>query len=134
MMTDHLARSIQLQLQLVDHQMVDRDGWLCGNIDDLELEIPDDGSTPYVSAILSGPAALAPRLQGRLGGWVSRLHRRLHPATDPGPIRIPWSRVADVGSHVRLSDQREELYTNSTEAWLAEHFIGRIPGGRRAPQ
>src|SRR3954469_6014971 len=61
------ARSLQLQLQLVDHQMVDRDGRLCGNVDDLELEIPENGSTPYVSAILSGPAALAPRLEGRLG-------------------------------------------------------------------
>jgi len=128
------ARQLQLQLQLVDHQLVDRDGWLCGNIDDLELEVPDDGSTPYVSAILSGPAALAPRLGGRLGGWVARLHRTLHPDADPGPVRIPWSKVAHIGSHIQLAAKREEIGTNSTEAWLAEHVIGRIPGGQHAPE
>jgi hypothetical protein len=128
------ARWLQLQLQLVDHQMVDRDGWLCGNIDDLEIEVPDDGSTPYVAAILSGPAALAPRLGGRLGGWVSRVHRRLHPDTDPGPVRIPWARVADIGSHVTLAAKREELATNSVEQWLSDHVIGRIPGSSHAPE
>ena len=128
------ARSVQLQLQLVDRQMVDRNGKLCGKVDDLELEVPDDGSTPYVSAILSGPAALAPRLGGRLGGWVARVHRTLHPETEPGPVRIPWNWVADIGSHVTLAAQRDELGTNSTEAWLGEHVIGRIPGGRRAPE
>jgi hypothetical protein len=128
------SRSVQLNLQLLDHQLVDTNGRLCGNVDDLEIEVPDDGSPPYVSAILTGPSALAPRLGGRLGGWVQRLHNRIGADGSDEPPRISWRLVRDYGSHVRLSIDREDLATNASEAWLRDHVVTRIPGGRHAPK
>jgi hypothetical protein len=127
------GRRVQLGLELMDRQLVDRHGRLCGTVDDLELEVPEDGSPPYVTAVLSGPAALAARLEGRLGGWVARLHARAHPAEAPGPVRIPWVEVTSYDSHVVLARAREELETDASERWLADHLIGRIPGGTHAP-
>ena len=128
------GRVVQLSLQLLDHQLVDTNGRLCGKVDDLEIELPEDGSTPYVSAILTGPSALAPRLGGRHGGWVQRLHNRLSPSDSNDPPRISWRYVRDYGSHVRLSLVREELSTNASEAWLRDHVVSRIPGGQHAPE
>ena len=48
-------------LSLLDHQMVDRTGRDCGKVDDLELDLTDDGDL-VVTHLLAGPGILAERL------------------------------------------------------------------------
>jgi hypothetical protein len=127
------GRVLFAALHLLDRQLIDRDGRLCGNVDDLELTSTAEGVV-YVSAIVSGPGALWYRLgRRRLGRWL-----RAHVAgvfdggTDDGsdPDRIPIRRASDIGSAVRLSPSHTELATNAAEIWVRDHIIGHIPGSR----
>ena len=100
---------------------------------DIVVEQLADGSY-VVTAILSGPGALGPRLGGRLGTAWASLFRRLHPAEDPEPARISFGVVRDLGPQVTITTSRHDLDGNRLEHWAREHLIGRIPGARRAPQ
>jgi sporulation protein YlmC with PRC-barrel domain len=117
---------------LLDRQILDRDGEPVGKVDDVELDIDADG-TPYVTALLVGQQALGQRIGGRLGSWIAGTARRLSPDYDRGPIRIPYDLVSVLNSAVNLSVHRELLPDPPLESWLRDHLIGRIPGASDAP-
>jgi sporulation protein YlmC with PRC-barrel domain len=112
---------------LLDRQILDRDGEPVGKVDDVELDVDADG-TPYVAALLVGQQALGQRIGGRLGGWIAGTARRLSPDYDRGPIRIPYDLVSELNSAVNLSVHRQLLPDPPLETWLRDHLIGRIPG------
>lgn len=128
------AREIDAVLHLLDRQVVDPDEHMVCNVDDLELTEPEGGGAPYVTAILAGPAALAPRLGGLLGRWVLAVQRRLHPKEHPLPARIDFGVVDEVSSRVRISLRREELWVNAFEDWCRENVIAKIPGASHASE
>ena len=117
---------------LLDRQIVDRDGEPVGKVDDVELAAGADG-VPYVSALLVGQQALGRRIGGWLGRCVENTARRLAPTPDATPIRIPYDLVARVDSAVNLSVRRELLADAPLEVWLRDHLIGRIPGASHEP-
>ena len=123
------GRTLDLHLQLLDRQVVDRDGRFVCKVDDLELQI-DELGRPYVSAILVGPRALGPRLGGRLGRWVTAIARRLSDGQSEQPPRIDFAQVTDIGSAITLARLRDELDVTSLETWVDTHVIARIPGSR----
>ena len=125
-------RELDAGRELLDHQLIDREGLFCGNVDDLELELPEDGDLPIVTAVLNGPGVLSNRIGGRLATALGELNRRLHPTLD-GPARIPWRDVREIDSAVHLSVARAELDGEAFEAWCADHIVDRIPGDRHAP-
>ena len=133
------AQVYYVGLQLLDRQLLDRQGRLVGKVDDLELD-GGPGGLLVVSAILSGPGVLAQRMRRRYGPWLQRVHRLVAGIDWKGreaqedPARIPFWRVTDIGSSVHVAADQEELATYSTERWVADHVIGHIPGGRRAPE
>ena len=127
------GRKMYLGLHLLDRQLVDRKGLLAGKVDDLDLELRDDGRL-YVTAILAGPGVLARRFGGRtFGRWRERALAVLSEG-DPPATRIPLARVAKIGNHVDLVDDREDLATFATERWVLDHIISHIPGSRHAPE
>ena len=128
------GREIDAGLHLLDRQVVDPDTRMVCKVDDLELTVPEDGGAPYVTAILAGPAALAPRLGGLLGRWVLAVQRRLHPAEVPEPARIGFGVVDEVGSRVRIALRREELAVNAFEAWCRDNVVAKIPGAGHASE
>jgi sporulation protein YlmC with PRC-barrel domain len=127
------GRRLDAALQLLDHQLIDRDGALVGKVDDLELTQRQDGPL-VVTAILSGPGALGVRLPGVLGRSVLAIWRRLHDETDPSPARIPWSAVSHVGSAVTLSVTAEELPNQGLENWARIRVVAKLPGAGHAPE
>lgn len=127
------GRVIDAGLQLLDRQIIDRDGAGAAKVDDVELEIGADG-TPVVTAILAGPAALANRFRGRLGVWFAAVHRRLHPDVDPEPVRVPFGVVVSLDNHLELSVTKDEVGLTRTEDWVRHHVVGRLPGARHAPE
>lgn len=125
-----VARVLHAGLQLLDRQLVDRNGRLCGKVDDLELAKNEDG-TLYVSAILTGPGALLIRSRyDRLGRWLRRMAPATFPATEDPVNRIPMARVADIGNHVTLSLEAHEVATYAAERWVRDHVIDHIPGSK----
>jgi sporulation protein YlmC with PRC-barrel domain len=123
------GRALDAQLHLLDRQVVDPDGRMVCKVDDLELEVDDEGR-PYVVAILSGPLALGPRLGGRPGSWMSAIARRLSPAPDPAPERIDFGVVTEIGSAVTIALKRDEVAVAPLERWVNRYIIERIPGNK----
>jgi hypothetical protein len=117
---------------LLDRQIFDVDGEPVGKIDDLEFAEPDGGGPPVLTAFLSGPTALGPRIGGRIGLWWGAFGRRLRPADDPYPNRIPLNKVDEVDrTKVTLRVSRDELDADRFRDWTRDHIIGRIPGSQR---
>jgi sporulation protein YlmC with PRC-barrel domain len=113
-------------LQLLDHQLIDPEGRLIGKVDDLELTAT--GGDLVVTAVLTGPGALGHRLGGRLGSWMVRIWRRLHPAEGPDPNRVDWADVVRIDSAVHLARRAEPLGLEGAERWLRDRFTRHIPG------
>jgi sporulation protein YlmC with PRC-barrel domain len=128
------GRVMHAGLQLLDRQLVDRTGRLCGKVDDLELSEPDEHGVVHVTAVLTGPGALMCRVgRKRLGSWLRRLAAVVVPSDRDDPVRVPFGRVADIGDHVTLSLEREEVATFGGERWARDHVVAHIPGsGHRA--
>lgn len=116
---------------LLDRQIVDRDGEPVGKVDDVELTYDKDG-TPQVTALLMGPQVLGRRMGGGLGRWIAGTARRMATHRDQPSMRIGMDLVATVGSAVTLSVRQELLPDPELETWLREHLINRIPGAGHA--
>jgi hypothetical protein len=120
------GRLLDAQLHLLDRQVLDRKGQPVTTVDDLELSDSAfegqqaAGEAPVITALLSG-SALATRIFG--GRPPSR-----HLST------IAWSHVAGIGITLTLDVDAEDLDLTWTERWVADHVIGRIPGGRHDPE
>ena len=127
------GRRLDAALHLLDRQLVDRDGRLAGKVDDLELTRRDDG-TLVVTAILTGPGALGPRLPGVLGRATVAIWRRLHGDADPGPGRIPFERVTAIDSAVTLATSRREVPAYALERWAREQIVEKLPGAGHAAE
>ena len=126
------GRVLEAGLHLLDRQLIDSDGRLAGKVDDLELEVPEGGGPPVVTAILAGPGALSRRIGGRAGAWLEAVANRLR--GDRRPARVPFGVVKRIESAVDLSVAKAELETNRLEAWTRDHLIGHLPGARDAPE
>jgi len=115
---NHLERSsIDAALHLLDRQVVDRDGLMVCKVDDLEVSDPGDGSLA-VTGILTGGAALFPRLSHHLGGWLATTWHRLgqqkgHRDT---PDHLPLGLVTELGSGVRIRVSSEGLLDRQPSA------------------
>ena len=99
---------IDIGLKVLDHQILDRDGRRCGNVDDVEIE--------------GGPGVWPQR-----AGWIGRLASWIGGG---GRTRIPWEEVADIESHVRLRKTAEELGLGRGDDRVRT-WIEKIPGAHR---
>jgi hypothetical protein len=128
-----VARRLWAALDVLDRQLVDREGRFAGTVDDVELTQTDEG-TMLVTALLAGPGVLARRMRHPVyGAWMERFVAWAMPdATDP--TRIPIGRVADLGSHITVSLDHMEMGTAAMERWFRDHIIEHIPGSRHAAE
>jgi sporulation protein YlmC with PRC-barrel domain len=125
-----MAMELLVAFNLLDRQIVDRDGLPVGKVDDVELGHAGDGGL-YVAALLTGEEALGRRIGGVLGRWMTATGSRVD-LDRRGPRRIGYDLVASVESAVVLSIKRELLTEPELETWLNQHLIGRIPGAESA--
>jgi sporulation protein YlmC with PRC-barrel domain len=111
----HLGRS------LLDHQLLDRDGRRCGNVDDLAIE-GGPGERAEVVAILVGPGYWPQRAGwiGRLAGWIGGSKR----------TRVAWTEVKTIDSAVRLRQAAGDYGLGSGDDRLRPLFE-KIPGANR---
>jgi hypothetical protein len=128
------GRHLWAGLRLLDRQLVDRRGRLAGKVDDVELERSAATGLVFVVALVSGPGGLSGRLgRTRLSRWL----RRAYPcvaSTDGDPTVIPLRYIADIGNHITISLDHEQVGTASTERWVRDHIIGHIPGSGHAAE
>lgn len=108
----------ELGLELLDHQLIDSEGVLCGNVDDIELR-EEDGRL-YVDALLSGAGAWPQRLPRPVRGLARRVLFK-------SVTRIPWSAVKEVGASVNLDGRAAEFGLGKGED-RARAWLRRLPG------
>jgi|SRR5919109_1942492 hypothetical protein len=114
---------LDLVRDVLDKQLVDREGRPFGKVDGIVLEVRGD-APPRVVALEVGAAT---RL-GRLPLWVSRWLRPL--AKRARATRIPKEAVIAVAKDVRVDVDAARTPAWSFERWLAERVLARLPGGR----
>ncbi|MDT7538113.1 MAG: hypothetical protein QOI82_1698 [Actinomycetota bacterium] len=124
------GRVLDLTLHLLDRQVLDQDGGMVCNVDDVEFHVPEDGAPPYITTLLTGPAALAPRLGGLLGRWVMSAYQLLGQRHDKEPDRIPYELVTDIAASVKVSRTRAEMGIHPGEDRARQYIVDRIPGAR----
>jgi hypothetical protein len=124
-------RQYDAVLNLLDRQILDRDGAPVAKVDDLELAERADGRLA-VSALLTGPGALGPRVGGRPGRWTVAIWRRLRPDADPAPGRVDAVLVTGIDHAVHLSSEAGDLRLDGLERWVRHHVVDPIPGAGRA--
>ena len=112
---------IDIALKVLDHQILDREGRRCGNVDDLEID-GGPGDAPRVTAILVGPGVWPQRARwvGRLASFIGGGRR----------VRIPWEEVSEVESHVVVRKTAEQLGLGRGDDRLRP-WIEKIPGAHR---
>jgi sporulation protein YlmC with PRC-barrel domain len=117
---------MDLVRDVLDKQLLDRQGKPMGRVDGLVMRV-GDGSQPRVTHIEIGGATLASRLHPTFERVAKRLARLWGPGR-PRPVRIPWSRIETVGRDIKLDVEAKETGAIAWEIWIARHIIERIPG------
>jgi hypothetical protein len=116
-----MSEELDLALAVLDHQLLDRDGRRCGNVDDVAIE-GGPGESARVVALYAGPGAWRGRggLLGRLAAWIG----------GGKVVRVPWAEVAAVQSHVRLKKTAADYGLGRGDD-RARAWIERLPGAYR---
>lgn len=115
-----MAAERDIALTILDYQLVDDDGERCGRVDDVELQLRDDGSCVPIALVVGREAA-----RRRLG---NRRFGRLVGRAMPEERRISWDQIAEVTHVVKLRRPAGTYGLARTDAKLAP-FFERIPGG-----
>jgi hypothetical protein len=108
---------MKLMADVLDQQILDRNGRKAGKVDGLALEV-SVGAPPRIAYLEIGAVVLARRLSKRL----AHLCRRSQPS------RVPWSAVETVDVSLNLKVDATEYSIYRVENWLRKHIIEKIPG------
>ncbi len=117
---------VALGKHVLDKGILDRNGLRCGKVDDLVLDVPDDGSPPVVVALVTGPLAFA----NTLGGLARRLARGLYHLAgvgDPRPVEVAWRHVRAIDVVVHLDVDAHDTGINALADAARHRFFDRIP-------
>lgn len=115
----HLIRDV------LDQQIIDREGHKAGKVDGIALEIRAEGP-PRVAYLDVGMDVLARRFSTRLERLMHEIYRRFQP--DRKPSHVPWQKVQGIAISANLDIECSEYSSFRVEKWLREHIITKIPG------
>jgi hypothetical protein len=112
------AQHPRLGREVLDHQLADSDGVLCGKVDDVEL-VEEDGRL-RVAALLSGTGAR----RHRLPAWLLPL---IGGARSDAMTRVGWAEVDVLSAVIRLRRRGATLGLGVADR-KAGHRLRRLPG------
>ena len=116
-----MSVEIDIGLQVLDRQLLDKNGRRCGNVDDLAIE-GGAGEEAEVVAILVGPGYWPQRagFLGRMAAWIGGGRR----------VRVDWKDVEKIDSAVELKREATELGLGRGDDRLRP-YLEKIPGAGR---
>lgn len=127
------GRQLWAALELLDRQILDKDGLMSGKVDDLEFDLPSQpADLPVLARLLVGRGAWSRRIGGRLGRWLHRVQDRLRVTDQLG--EVPIEAVKTIGSHLELTIASGDLAVAAWEDWVRTKVIERIPGSAGSPR
>src|SRR5689334_9448603 len=110
---------------LLDTQVVDRNGREIGRVDSVILEYRDDGSA-RISAIEIGFISFARRLHPFIGRCARAIETILG-VEGERPVRIPWSKVISFENDIKVDLTATETPVSALEQ-RARKIVSSIPG------
>jgi sporulation protein YlmC with PRC-barrel domain len=113
---------------ILDKKIIDCDGHEMGRVDGLVLKMTD-GRQPELVQIEIGGLLLAERVARWLVPPVRWLRQHFGPRRQE-TIRLDWKVVKRMGRDLHVSVRCDDTDVRAWEHWLADNFIGRIPGGK----
>ena len=112
-------------------EILDRDGFKGGKVDDVLLELRE-GDPPVVRAILTQHGAVARVLGHRVARWGAWARARtLGFGADVAPIEIGWEHVTRIDVTVHVDLDRHDVGLMRSERALWERWISRLPLANR---
>jgi hypothetical protein len=111
---------------LLDRQLVDRDGEPLGRVDGIVMAYTAD-APPRITHFELGAQTLAQRLPRPFRGMLASLAKRLTPRGEQ-PYRIEASRIIHLGRTIKIDIDGARSAARETERWIRDHIITRIPG------
>lgn len=117
---------------VLDKQLLDRNGHRMGKVDGLVLELRE-GAPPRVVYLETGATTLGMRLGRPVGRLVQALARRWSPDRTEA-WRVPWAKVRGIDLRVHVDEDCESTRVYVLERWLRTHIVAHIPGGRMPPE
>jgi hypothetical protein len=117
--------TVNLVRDLLDQQLLDRNGRKIGRVDGILLELRPHRA-PTVAAMETSISTLARRVHPRLESIVSRMARAL----GADGVRLPLTKLRDIGIDVEVDvDADRDPRMLRFEKWLSRSVIRKLPGG-----
>lgn len=110
---------------LLDKQVLDRNGLEMGRVDSVIVEMRDDGSA-VISAIEIGLISFAERLSPSIGRLARAMETVLGVERDR-PVRIPFSKIISLEKDVKVDLAAAETPVTALER-RARRWISSLPG------
>jgi sporulation protein YlmC with PRC-barrel domain len=116
-----------LAREILDQEIIDRQGTNMGRVDGLVLTIDGDGP-PRIDHFELGFVVLARRVHPRLETWLQAIRKRWSVRKSARQI-IKWSEVTEIKSdHIAVDIDALHTPAFDWERWLRKHVISRLPG------
>lgn len=108
---------MDLICDVLDNQLVDRNGRRIGKVDGIVAELRE-GQPPLLKYLETGLVVNARRFHPGLAKWLSRWSR---------PSRIPWAAITGIGISVNVGLEGDSTTLLDTEH-RARKIVCRMPG------
>ncbi|GAA3065410.1 hypothetical protein GCM10010520_11500 [Rhizobium viscosum] len=118
---------MDLLRDVLDKQLLDRNGVKMGKVDGIAAELRPD-APPRVVAIEVGAIVMARRLGRRPQHWITWLASRLGGDRHARPHRVAWSAVRNIGVDVELDVAVSDTAIFDWQDWLRDSVVSKIPG------
>ncbi|HWU22573.1 MAG TPA: hypothetical protein VN088_13655 [Nocardioides sp.] len=128
---NRLEDTFDAVLHLQDRQILDAQGRMAGNVDDVELA--DLGEGIEITGLLVGTSAFVHRIGGRVGARLVRGYGELRVAEPHRtiPWRVPLDKVQYVDSAVHLGVDRDGMLERGAERLRLGDLTGMRMTGER---
>jgi sporulation protein YlmC with PRC-barrel domain len=121
---------MELVRDLLDKQVIDRNGAKMGRVDGIIAELQADG-TAKVIAIEMGSLTMARRIGVRTARLVAWFLARTASKRHAKSYQVPINAVCEIGLDVRLHLEVRDTPVHDWQTWLRENIVGRIPGAHQ---
>ena len=112
---------------VLDKQIVDRNGRKMGRVDGIVLEVRDN-APPRLAEVLIGASVLGARVNPALGRWVHGLEHGLG-IGEERPVRIAFSHVDAIGEKINIDLAVGETDADTLEGRIRTWLL-KMPGSK----